>query len=385
MYEYIDPLLMANSVPTDDSSHLPEEQWQRTFPIDPSLESPYPEGPLLGVDPEAPAYTEEPLGAYPEEPSGVDPEEQLGAYPEKPSVVDPQELQRAYPEEPSGVDQEEPQGVDPESSLELDLERLRALDDVYLPNIETPEPPSVPLTLGPMTADQAIRSRRYEPLKPQAPSVHSMKLRARRARRRTKQYTRTAAETPLIDDLDFSDSDEENVDTEKGFRMLRELRPMGLAGASALQPLTETFESNARTAAAIRRPKSIKRPRGPLPSISAPLSKLAGDYPEFYPLDMMRHVRRGAAERRLRTGEIAAPANSFLLYRKAYSTLVRPAFGVAKVQEMSRILSASWRMEAPEIRERFYDLAKVDVATHRKLFPRKEFNYNQRTKGSSAQ
>lgn len=109
-------------------------------------------------------------------------------------------------------------------------------------------------------------------------------------------------------------------------------------------------------------------------SISAPLSQLCLDVPV---VDIYEKVNRPIEERQeeaRRDNKIKRPSNSFMLYRSAYGDRVKALYPQNNHQIISRICGASWKMETPEITEKFKAYYEMEKENHAKAHPTYKFS-----------
>ncbi|KAL8666568.1 MAG: hypothetical protein Q9202_001366 [Teloschistes flavicans] len=109
-------------------------------------------------------------------------------------------------------------------------------------------------------------------------------------------------------------------------------------------------------------------------SISAPLSQLCLDVPV---VDVYEKVNRPIEERQeeaRRDNKIKRPSNSFMLYRSAYGDRVKALYPQNNHQIISRICGASWKMETPEITEKFKAYYEMEKENHAKAHPTYKFS-----------
>ncbi|KAJ5762353.1 uncharacterized protein N7511_005735 [Penicillium nucicola] len=113
--------------------------------------------------------------------------------------------------------------------------------------------------------------------------------------------------------------------------------------------------------------------------IEEAISKLTADY-DIPIKDMDAWVARPAEIRRKEAkakGRISRPMNSFMLYRSAYSERTKRLVGVTNHQVVSRIAGQGWKLEPPNIRKKYEDLAKVERDAHAATHPEYKFSPNK--------
>ncbi|KAL8693013.1 MAG: hypothetical protein Q9218_002070 [Villophora microphyllina] len=109
-------------------------------------------------------------------------------------------------------------------------------------------------------------------------------------------------------------------------------------------------------------------------SISVPLSQLCLDVPV---VDVYEKVNRSIEQRQeeaRRDNKIKRPSNSFMLYRSAYGDRVKALYPQNNHQIISRICGASWKMETPEITEKFKAYYEMEKENHAKAHPTYKFS-----------
>ncbi|KAI4166477.1 MAG: hypothetical protein LQ343_008018 [Gyalolechia ehrenbergii] len=109
-------------------------------------------------------------------------------------------------------------------------------------------------------------------------------------------------------------------------------------------------------------------------SISAPLSQLCLDVPV---VDVFVKVNRSVEERQeeaRKDNKIKRPSNSFMLYRSAYGERVKALYPQNNHQIISRICGASWKMETPDIKEKFSAYYELEKENHAKAHPTYKFS-----------
>ena len=127
---------------------------------------------------------------------------------------------------------------------------------------------------------------------------------------------------------------------------------------------------------AAKKTSSANRDQARAIGMTEPLSVLTKDYPQ--PIrDMEEHVNRPAEERleEMKTrGKIARPMNSFMCYRSAYAERTKQWCHESNHQKISSLSGISWRMETPEIREKYAKLADTEKENHNKAHPGYKFS-----------
>ncbi|KAL8730595.1 MAG: hypothetical protein Q9181_004594 [Wetmoreana brouardii] len=109
-------------------------------------------------------------------------------------------------------------------------------------------------------------------------------------------------------------------------------------------------------------------------SISAPLSQLCLDVPV---VDVYEKVNRSIEERQeeaRKDNKIKRPSNSFMLYRSAYGDRVKALYPQNNHQIISRICGASWKMETPDVTEKFKAYYEMEKENHAKAHPTYKFS-----------
>ncbi|KAL8757170.1 MAG: hypothetical protein Q9184_004285 [Pyrenodesmia sp. 2 TL-2023] len=109
-------------------------------------------------------------------------------------------------------------------------------------------------------------------------------------------------------------------------------------------------------------------------SISAPLSQLCLDVPV---VDVFAKVNRSIEQRQeeaRKDNKVKRPSNSFMLYRSAYGDRVKALYPQNNHQIISRICGASWKMETPDITEKFKAYYEMEKESHAKAHPTYKFS-----------
>lgn len=94
-------------------------------------------------------------------------------------------------------------------------------------------------------------------------------------------------------------------------------------------------------------------------------------------MDIFEKVNRSIEERQeeaRRDNKIKRPSNSFMLYRSAYGDRVKALYPQNNHQIISRICGASWKMETPEITEKFKAYYELEKENHAKAHPTYKFS-----------
>ncbi|KAL8839499.1 MAG: hypothetical protein Q9170_001722 [Blastenia crenularia] len=132
-----------------------------------------------------------------------------------------------------------------------------------------------------------------------------------------------------------------------------------------------------RASASPRPKRSIKKSKAEAvseASISAPLSQLCLEVPV---VDVFEKVNRSIEERQAeaqKDNKIKRPSNSFMLYRSAYGERVKALYPQNNHQIISRICGASWKMETPDIKEKFGAYYEMEKENHAKAHPTYKFS-----------
>ncbi|KAL8948393.1 MAG: hypothetical protein Q9222_005420 [Ikaeria aurantiellina] len=126
------------------------------------------------------------------------------------------------------------------------------------------------------------------------------------------------------------------------------------------------------------RPKRMGKKSKPVAvseaTISAPLSQLCLDVPV---VDVFEKVNRSTEERQAearKDQKIKRPSNSFMLYRSAYGDRVKALYPQNNHQIISRICGASWKMETPDITDKFKAYYEMEKENHAKAHPSYKFS-----------
>ncbi|KAL8744275.1 MAG: hypothetical protein Q9190_003456 [Brigantiaea leucoxantha] len=75
-----------------------------------------------------------------------------------------------------------------------------------------------------------------------------------------------------------------------------------------------------------------------------------------------------------KVGKIKRPSNSFMLYRSAYGDRVKAMYPQNNHQIISTICGASWKMETPEILEKYKAFYEMEKNSHAKAHPEYKFS-----------
>ncbi|BAE54910.1 unnamed protein product [Aspergillus oryzae RIB40] len=125
-----------------------------------------------------------------------------------------------------------------------------------------------------------------------------------------------------------------------------------------------------------RKPKTLHAGDGP--SLPGPLSELTKHLTHVPIRDMESWVHRPIEVRRQevtkKNGKVARPMNSFMLYRSAYTERTKKWLGQNNHQVVSVAVGHSWKMEPPEIRNKFEVLANIEKKNHVKAHPGYRFS-----------
>ncbi|KAE8361195.1 hypothetical protein BDV27DRAFT_31069 [Aspergillus caelatus] len=125
-----------------------------------------------------------------------------------------------------------------------------------------------------------------------------------------------------------------------------------------------------------RKPKTLHARDGP--SLPGPLSELTKHLTHVPIRDMEGWVHRPIEVRRQevakKNGKVARPMNSFMLYRSAYTERTKKWLGQNNHQVVSVAVGHSWKMEPPEIRNKFELLANIEKKNHVKAHPGYRFS-----------
>ncbi|GFF60979.1 hypothetical protein IFM51744_10547 [Aspergillus udagawae] len=118
-----------------------------------------------------------------------------------------------------------------------------------------------------------------------------------------------------------------------------------------------------------------------------PLSKLSETL--HVPIrDMHSWVERPDKERHQevseRDGRIPRPVNSFMLYRSAYTNRAKHWIEHNDHRKVSIVIGMSWKLETPQIRTEYENLAKIEKRNHARAHPGYRFLINKGRKRSSA-
>lgn len=94
-------------------------------------------------------------------------------------------------------------------------------------------------------------------------------------------------------------------------------------------------------------------------------------------LDVFEKVNRSIEERQeeaRKDNKVKRPSNSFMLYRSAYGDRVKALYPQNNHQIISRICGASWKMETPDITEKFKAYYELEKENHAKAHPTYKFS-----------
>ncbi|KAF7131246.1 hypothetical protein CNMCM5793_004296 [Aspergillus hiratsukae] len=124
--------------------------------------------------------------------------------------------------------------------------------------------------------------------------------------------------------------------------------------------------------------------RESIPKLPRPLSEVTKHMTHVPLRDMDSWVRRSEEVRHeevaRRNGHVARPMNSFILYRSAYAERSKEWFAHNNHQDISKAAGHSWRIETPEIREKYERLAKIEKANFFKAHPGYKFSPSKEKK-----
>ncbi|KAI4145492.1 MAG: hypothetical protein LQ341_002373 [Variospora aurantia] len=109
-------------------------------------------------------------------------------------------------------------------------------------------------------------------------------------------------------------------------------------------------------------------------SISAPLSQLCLDVPVVDVFEKVNRSIENRQEEARRDNKIKRPSNSFMLYRSAYGDRVKALYPQNNHQIISRICGASWKMETPDVTEKFKAYYEMEKENHAKAHPTYKFS-----------
>ncbi|KAI9842169.1 MAG: hypothetical protein M1838_003249 [Thelocarpon superellum] len=159
----------------------------------------------------------------------------------------------------------------------------------------------------------------------------------------------------------------------RGGRGMREVavadRPMTTSVRKARVAKTPKKKKATARAARRERPKS--------PELEAPLSVLTAAYTNIQLRDMGTWVHRSAEQRRAeaaRKGKVSRPMNCFMLYRSAYTERTKQWCLQNNHQIVSKVSGKSWPKETADIREKYYQYAKIERENHRNAHPGYKFS-----------
>ncbi|KAH2779230.1 hypothetical protein KXW05_004230 [Aspergillus fumigatus] len=137
----------------------------------------------------------------------------------------------------------------------------------------------------------------------------------------------------------------------------------------------------------IRRRAKKASNRESKPKLPGPLSEVTKHLTNVPLRDMDSWVHRPKevrhAEVAKKNGKVARPMNSFMLYRSAYAERTKEWFAQNNHQVVSEVAGDSWRIETPEIREKYEVLANVEKANHLKAHPGYKFSPSKEKKKRS--
>ncbi|GFF74679.1 transcription factor ste11 [Aspergillus udagawae] len=137
----------------------------------------------------------------------------------------------------------------------------------------------------------------------------------------------------------------------------------------------------------IRRRTKKTSNRESKPKLPGPLSEVTKHMTHVPLRDMDSWVQRPKevrhAEVAKKNGKVARPMNSFMLYRSAYADRTKEWFAQNNHQVVSEVAGDSWRIETPEIREKYELLANVEKTNHLKAHPGYKFSPSKEKKKRS--
>ncbi|KAI9804290.1 MAG: hypothetical protein M1833_007097 [Piccolia ochrophora] len=148
-------------------------------------------------------------------------------------------------------------------------------------------------------------------------------------------------------------------------------RPRAASAARDRSRVTKTPRSR-------KLPKQSKSERPNVPKLTAPLSELTQAYSHIPLRDMEQWVNRPVEVRQKevdkRDGYVTRPMNSFMLYRSAYADRTKLWCLQNNHQIVSVVSGESWRLEPPEVRDRYNDYAKTEREHHNIAHPGYKFS-----------
>ncbi|EAW20681.1 HMG-box domain-containing protein [Aspergillus fischeri NRRL 181] len=137
----------------------------------------------------------------------------------------------------------------------------------------------------------------------------------------------------------------------------------------------------------IRRRAKKASNRESKPKLPGPLSRVTKHLTHVPLRDMDSWVRRPREVRHKevarKNGKVARPMNSFMLYRSAYAERTKEWVAQNNHQVVSKVAGDSWRIETPEIREKYELLANMEKANHLKAHPGYKFSPSKEKKKRS--
>ena len=147
-------------------------------------------------------------------------------------------------------------------------------------------------------------------------------------------------------------------------------------------PAVDVYPHRARKSDLNKTPLRARKCGSKVSRLNTPLSELAKGYNHIPKCSTGGWVNRSIEVRMKevlkRNGHIPRPANSFILYRKAYLDIAKVWRG-SKNQRISSIITESWRMETLEVRKRrkrYNRYAQIEKHNHKKAYP--QYKYSPR-------
>lgn len=123
---------------------------------------------------------------------------------------------------------------------------------------------------------------------------------------------------------------------------------------------------------------TTNKDRSKLPILDKPLSELTKDYPDD-PIEKIRaQINRSTEQRKAevqssKDGRIKRPMNAFILYRSAFTDRAKHWGTQNNHQIVSTICGLSWKLETPEIKQKFNELANLERRHHQDAHPGYKF------------
>lgn len=95
----------------------------------------------------------------------------------------------------------------------------------------------------------------------------------------------------------------------------------------------------------------------------------------------MAHIQRPSGTRQAdqvnKKGCVKRPWNTYVIYRWAFSSLIKALYPGSGQQDVSRVASTSWKLEPSEVKDFFSLMADKEKSEHKKAFPYYSYQPNK--------